>query len=81
MLKRLGALVAGGVQMITLLALNDDGAPTFDKNHAAAFAALDVPAFACTPDLFPDLMATAIQRQDIARWAGQQGLTAQRAKG
>jgi hypothetical protein len=28
-----------------------------------------VPAFACTPDLFPDLMAAAIERRDIGQWA------------
>jgi hypothetical protein len=78
MLKRVGALVAGGVQMIALLALNDDGAPMSDKKHAAAFATLGVPAFACTPDLFPDLMAAAIQRQDINRWLAAQGITASR---
>jgi hypothetical protein len=69
------------VQAICLLALNDEGAPGFDKNHAAAFATLGIPAFACTPDLFPDLMAAAIQKQDITRWAAQAGVTAQRAKG
>ncbi|MDB6068045.1 MAG: hypothetical protein JWR26_4253 [Pedosphaera sp.] len=81
MLKRVGTLVASGVQMICLLALNDEGAPMFDKNHAAAFAALGIPAFACTPDLFPDLMAAAIQRQDINRWVATQGIAASRAKG
>ena len=81
MLKRVATLVASGVQMIGLLALNDEGAPMFDQNHAAAFAALGIPAFACTPDLFPDLMAAAIQRQDISRWAATQGITANRAKG
>lgn len=81
MLKRVGTLVAGGVQIISLLALNDEGAPMFDKTHAAAFATLGIPAFACTPDLFPELMASAIQRQDITRWAAQQGLSTQRANG
>jgi len=81
MLKRAATLVASGVQIIALLALNDDGAPMFDKNHAAAFTALGIPAFACTPDLFPDLMAAAIQRQDIARWVAQQGIISSRAKG
>jgi Mg-chelatase subunit ChlD len=80
MLKRVASLVGSGVQMIALLALNDDGAPMFDKRHAAAFAALDIPAFACTPDLFPDLMAAAIQRQDIGRWVSAQGITSERAK-
>ena len=78
MLKRVGTLVAGGVQMIALLALNDEGAPMSDKKHAAAFATLGVPAFACTPDLFPDLMAAAIQRQDLNRWLAAQGITASR---
>jgi hypothetical protein len=81
MLKRTAMLTSSGVQVIGLLALNDDGAPIFDQNHAAAFASLGIPTFACTPDLFPDLMAAAIQRQDIARWAAHQGLNAQRAKG
>ena len=36
---------------------------------AAALAALGVPAFACTPDQFPDLLAVAISKGDIAQWA------------
>ena len=68
MLKRIAALVASGVQFITLLALNDDGAPSYDHNNTAAIASFGVPSFACTPDLFPDLMAAAINRQDISQW-------------
>ena len=81
MLKRVGTLVSGGVQMIGLLALSDDGAPMSDQRHAAAFAALGVPAFACTPDLFPDLMAAAIQRQDLNRWVAAQGIITARKTG
>ena len=69
MLHRLGAFVAAGVQVIALLALADDGRPSFDQQNAAALAALGVPVFACTPDLFPDMMAAAIQRQDLNQWA------------
>jgi Mg-chelatase subunit ChlD len=69
MLRRIGGLVDSGVQVVVLLTLSDDGAPSFDHDNAAALAALGVPAFACTPDLFPDLMAAAIQRADLARWA------------
>ena len=74
MLKRVASLIASGVQMITLLALNDDGAPMFDHQNAARFAALGSPAFACTPDQFPDLMAAAIGRQDIGQWTAAQGI-------
>lgn len=75
MLKRVAALVGSGVQLITLLALNDDGAPCFDHGIAAAFSELGIPAFACTPDQFPDLMAAAINRQDIAQWAAAHNIT------
>lgn len=72
MLKRVASLVASGVQMVTLLALSDEGAPCFDHYNAKAFASLGVPAFACTPDQFPDLMAAAISRADINQWAAAQ---------
>jgi len=69
MLTRAAALVRAGVTVVALLALDDRGAPSYDPNNAAALAALGVPAFACTPDLFPELMAAAIERRDLAAWA------------
>ncbi|MFI7614692.1 VWA domain-containing protein [Nonomuraea terrae] len=69
MLRRVAAMTQAGVQVIVLLALSDEGAPFYDHENAAALAAMGVPAFACTPDAFPDLMAAAIERRDIARWA------------
>ncbi|MEN3534011.1 VWA domain-containing protein [Microbispora sp. ZYX-F-249] len=63
MLRRIGALTAAGVQVIVLLALADEGAPQYDHDNAAALAAMGVPAFACTPDAFPGLMAAAIERR------------------
>ena len=66
MLRRVAAMTAAGVQVIVLLALSDEGAPSYDHGNAAALAALGVPAFACTPDQFPELMAAAIERRDLA---------------
>jgi hypothetical protein len=60
--------------VVALLALADTGAPAFDHANAAAFAALGIPAFACTPDLFPDLMAAAIGRHDLGQWASARGI-------
>jgi Mg-chelatase subunit ChlD len=71
MLKRVVEIVASGAQVICLLALSDSGAPIYHDGHAAALARLGVPTFACTPDLFPDLMATAIARQDVSLWAAR----------
>jgi hypothetical protein len=50
---------------VALLALSDEGAPAYDREHAAALAALGAPAFACTPDLFPEVMAAAIEKRPI----------------
>lgn len=75
MLSRAAHLKQSGVNVICLLALNDQGAPSYDHSNAAAFAALGIPAFACTPELFPDLMASAIQRADVGLWAARNGIT------
>lgn len=69
MLKRVASLVNGGVQFISLLALNDEGAPSYSHSVAEEFAQLGIPTFACTPDLFPELMAAAINRDNITEWA------------
>jgi VWA_CoxE family protein len=71
MRKRMAELVASGVQFIVLLALNDDGAPYYDKSHAEYLASLGVPAFACTPDHFPNLMAAALNKQDLSLWVAE----------
>jgi VWA domain containing CoxE-like protein len=79
MLARAAAMVSSGVNLIVLLALSDDGRPAYDQAHAQALAALGCPVFACTPDQFPDLMATALSRQDTAAWASGQGINLIRA--
>jgi hypothetical protein len=63
-----------------LLALSDQGTPGFDRYNAATLAEMGIPAFACTPDLFPDLMAAAIQRQDLGMWAARNGIVTARGE-
>ena len=69
MLKRIAAMTSAGVEVVVLLALSDEGAPSYDRENAAALGALGVPAFACTPDAFPDLLAVALAHGDIGLWA------------
>jgi Mg-chelatase subunit ChlD len=78
MRKKAADLVAAGVQVIVLLALNDDGAPGYDHANAAYLASLGIPVFACTPDKFPDLMAQALSKQDIGQWAAKEDLVLKR---
>ncbi|WP_405665065.1 VWA domain-containing protein [Streptomyces sp. NBC_01166] len=65
MVGRAAAMKASGVQFVTLLALSDEGTPSYDREHAAALGALGAPAFACTPDLFPEVMAAAIEKRPL----------------
>lgn len=74
--RRIHQVHQSGVQLITLLALNDQGAPMYDKSNAAKLAQLGLPAFSCTPGLFPDLMATAIQKESIHNWMARNGVVA-----
>lgn len=69
MMKTAARLKESGVQLISLLALSDEGKPWYDARNAAAFAEMDIPVFACTPDRFPDLMAAALAKKDLKLWA------------
>ncbi len=74
MRKRAAELVAAGVNLVVLLALNDEGAPMYHHGHAQYLSNLGVPVFACTPDKFPDMMAAALSKQDITQWAAKENL-------
>ncbi len=79
LLKQAKTLVNSGVQVIALLALSDEGAPVYDARTAHQLAELKIPVFACTPELFPDLMAAALERQDLQMWAARNKIVSARA--
>lgn len=71
LLQKAAALVASGVKVVALLALSDNGAPAYDHDIAAKFMSMGIPSFACTPDLFPELMAAAIKGDDLQAFASR----------
>jgi Mg-chelatase subunit ChlD len=71
LIRRLAALHRSGVRVVVLLALSDAGAPAYDHDRAALLAEIGIPAFACTPDAFPDLLAVVIGRGDPVRWLAE----------
>jgi hypothetical protein len=75
LIGRVATLVASGVRLVALLALSDSGRPSYDHHMAAELVAMGVPAFACTPDLFPELMAAALLGHDLQQWAAAHELT------
>jgi Mg-chelatase subunit ChlD len=80
LLRKTHELVSAGVQVVVLLALSDEGRPSYDQHLAAKLAALGAPSFACTPEMFPDMMAAALRKEDIAVWAAANGLGTQRGE-
>lgn len=74
LMARLARLIGLGVNVIGLLALSDQGRPTYHAALAGQLAGLGAPVFACTPDQFPQLMAAALRREDIHAWAAREDI-------
>ena len=81
LVDRLARLVLLGVNVIVLLALTDTGRPSYDPALSARVATLGIPVFACTPDQFPELMATALRREDVHSWAADRDIKLIRSDG
>ena len=78
LLKRAAALIGSGVQMLTVAGAERRRRAELRPRHRRRARALGAPAFACTPDLFPGLMAAAINRQDIGQWAATNAIVTTR---
>lgn len=71
LLKKAASIKASGAQLVVLLALDDEGAPSFDRSLAAKLASMDIPSFACSPDRFPELMEAAIKKMGFENWSAK----------
>ena len=66
--RRLQRLIDSGVRVICLLALSDEGRPSYDAAFAKTVAELGATVFSTTPELFPDMMAAALRGESLARF-------------
>jgi len=71
LIRRLGEMVASGVKCICLLALSDNGKPSYDESLAKKLAALGMPCFACTPNRLPELLAGVLRGADLSDLASR----------
>jgi hypothetical protein len=67
--KRMEFLLESGVKAVTLLAISDQGQPSFNENLAEKLARLGMPCFGCTPDRLPDLLAAVLKGNDLRQFA------------
>jgi hypothetical protein len=62
-------LLAAGVKAVTLLAISDQGKPSYNQNLAQKLTNLGMPCFGCSPDRLPDLLTAVLKGQDLKRFA------------
>ena len=64
-LHRMEAMKASGVTVVCLLALADGGKPYYDEQMAQKIANLNIPCFACNPQMLPLLLERALKGQEL----------------
>jgi hypothetical protein len=69
MLRELAAIKEGGARVLCVLALNDAGKASFDKDVARKVAALDIPTFAATPGKLVEAVERALKGEAASAFA------------
>lgn len=69
LVRRMREMRESGVRTLCLLALSDGGKPFYDERLARQLARDGTPCFACTPGMLPELVAGALQGQDMSALA------------
>src|SRR3954463_1011085 len=67
--KKMEFLLESGIKAIGLLAISDQGQPSFNADLAGKLSKLGMPCFGCTPDRLPDLLAAVLKGQDLQQFA------------
>jgi VWA domain containing CoxE-like protein len=58
-------LLESGVKAIGLLAISDQGKPSYNEPLAETLAKMGMPCFGCTPDRLPELLAGVLRGSDL----------------
>lgn len=73
MIRRLREMHESGVKTICLLALADNGVPSYDEDVAKKLAQFGIPCFGCSPDKLPELIEGALKGMDLQQLAERTG--------
>jgi hypothetical protein len=66
MIQRLVDMHQAGVKTICLLALSDQGVPSYDDAVAKKLAQYGIPCFGCSPEKLPEFIEGALKGHDLA---------------
>lgn len=76
--KKMEFLLESGVKAIGLLAISDQGKPSYNEALAETLAKLGMPCFGCTPERLPELIAGVLKGTDLKAMAARLGANAGR---
>ncbi|MCW8132124.1 MAG: VWA domain-containing protein [Planctomycetota bacterium] len=63
--KKMEFLLESGVHAVGLLAITDQGVPSYNQPLAETLAGMGMPCFGCTPERLPELLAGVLRGQDM----------------
>ena len=67
--NRMAHLLESGVRAVTLLAISDQGQPSYNEALANKLNRLGMPCFGCVPDRLPDLLEAVLKGTDLGQFA------------
>ncbi len=67
--KKMEFLLESGVKAVGLLAISDQGQPSYNEKLAEKLVKMGMPCFGCTPDRLPELLAAVLKGNDLHRFA------------
>lgn len=70
-IKKMEFLLESGIKAIGLLAISDQGTPSFNERLADQLATLGMPCFGCTPEKLPELIAGVLRGSDLKALANK----------
>lgn len=70
-IKKMEFLLESGIKAIGLLAISDQGVPSYNEKLANQLATMGMPCFACTPERLPELLAGVLRGSDLKALASR----------
>lgn len=70
-LKKMEFLLESGMTAVGLLAISDQGVPSYNERLAGQLASLGMPCFGCTPERLPELIAGVLRGSDLKALASK----------
>lgn len=67
--QKMEQLLGNGIKAVTLLAISDQGKPSYNHDLAKKLTNLGMPCFGCSPDRLPDLLAAVLKGQNLATFS------------